>query len=86
MKPHTFVMDTPGFSSMDIGGIPCEELKNHYPEFRQYEGQCRFTGCVHVNEPDCHIKQAVQEGKIAGHRYDSYRFLYEELKNTRKKW
>ena len=86
MKPHTFVMDTPGFSSMDIGGIPCEELKDYYPEFQRYEGQCRFTGCVHINEPDCRVKQAVQAEEIAGRRYDSYRFLYEELKNIRKKW
>ncbi len=86
MKPHTFVMDTPGFSSMDIGGIPCEELKNHYPEFQKYEGQCRFTGCVHVSEPDCRVKRAAEAGEIAEHRYDSYRFLYEELKAVRKKW
>ena len=86
MAENTFLMDTPGFGSMDIDQLACEELKDHYPEFRQYEGQCRFQGCAHVSEPGCQVKQAVEEGEISAKRYDSYCFLYEELKTTRKKW
>ena len=54
-------MDTPGFSSLFVEGMEKEELRFHYPEFAEYEGACRFQGCVHVHEPDCAVKQAVEE-------------------------
>ena len=55
------------------------------PEFSEYEGECRFAGCVHVNEPDCAVKNAVEEGLINRTRYDSYVEMYHELENTRKR-
>ena len=58
---HTYLMDTPGFSSLFVEGMEKEELRFHYPEFAEYEGACRFQGCVHVHEPDCAVKQAVEE-------------------------
>lgn len=84
MKENTFLMDAPGFSSLEIREISCEQLKDYYPEFRKYKGQCRFPGCVHINEPDCMVKQAAEAGTVSGRRYASYRFLYEELKSVRK--
>lgn len=57
-----------------------EELKEYYPEFHQYEPFCRFGGCVHLSEPVCGVKQALEEGKISQIRYENYRMIYEELK------
>lgn len=80
----TFVMDTPGFSSLYINDTDKEELKDFFVEFREYEGDCRFIGCVHINEPDCAVKQALKEGKISSIRYSNYKELYEELKDIKK--
>ena len=60
-------------------------LRFHYPEFAEYEGACRFQGCVHVHEPDCAVKQAVEEGKIHSQRYQNYVSFYEELKEQEKR-
>lgn len=80
----TFIMDTPGFSSLGMFEIEKEDLKYYYPEFEEYEGKCRFKGCDHMDEPDCAVKSAVQENKIDGRRYENYRLLYEELKGRKK--
>ena len=82
---HTYLMDTPGFSSLFVDGMEKEELRMYFPELRRYEGECRFQGCVHVNEPDCRVKEAVKEGKISRERYESYVGLYEELKEKEKR-
>lgn len=84
MDEETYILDTPGFSSLDIDEIPAEELKLYFPEFEPYEGECRFRGCVHENEPDCAVKAAVKEGKIAKRRYESYKLMYRDLKGKKK--
>lgn len=84
MKDHTYLLDTPGFSSLHLTDIEAEELKDYYPEFAQYADQCRFNGCNHMNEPDCKVKQAISEGQISNLRYENYKLLYEELKNHKK--
>lgn len=80
----TYIMDTPGFTSLDFFGIEKDTLRFYFNEFENYEGQCRFNGCVHVNEPDCAVKKAVEEGIISSKRYDIYIELYNELKDKRK--
>ena len=80
----TFIMDTPGFSSMDLPGFEKEDLRTCYPEFREYEPNCRFIGCSHIGEPDCGVKDAIAEGKISKVRYDNYVQLYNEKKGMRK--
>lgn len=80
----TYIMDTPGFSSMDLPGFEKEDLWTCYPEFVPYEPECRFIGCSHIGEPDCGVKNALAEGKISQVRYDNYVMLYEEMKNIRK--
>ena len=82
---HTYLMDTPGFSSLFVERMEKEELRFHYPEFVEYEGKCRFQGCVHVHEPECAVKQAVEEGKIHRQRYENYVSFYEELKEQEKR-
>lgn len=81
---NSFIMDTPGFSSLYINEMDKEELKDFFVEFQEYEGDCRFNGCVHINEPNCAVKAALKDGKISSIRYDNYKELYEELKNKKK--
>lgn len=80
----TYIMDTPGFSSLYLLGTGAEELKHSFREFKAYEPFCRFQGCSHIHEPDCAVKTSLAEGKISPIRYENYRMLYEELKNVRK--
>ena len=80
----SYIMDTPGFSSLYVNDFEKEELKYYFPEFEPYEGQCRFNGCDHIHEPGCAVKEAVEEGKIHAVRYEDYKELYEELKNKRR--
>ena len=80
----TYFMDTPGFSSLFIPDMEKEKLKDHYPEFSQYEPGCRFLGCAHISEPDCAVKDAVQDGKISDVRYGNYKTLYKEIEGMRR--
>lgn len=84
VQGQTYLVDTPGFSSIYIEEMEKEELKDYFPEFEEYESTCRFQGCVHVNEPQCGVKQALNDGKISKERYDNYRLIYEELKDKKK--
>jgi len=80
----TFIVDTPGFSSLDVPGMEKEDLWRLYPEFIPYEPQCRFIGCSHIHEPNCGVKDAVEAGSIHEERYRNYKLIYEELKNNKK--
>ena len=80
----SYIMDTPGFSSLYIDNMEKEELKEYFSEFHQYENECRFTGCVHINEPNCGVKEALKNGQISQARYDNYVLMYEELKDKKK--
>ena len=84
IEGNTYVMDTPGFSSIWIDQFEKEELKDYFTEFLEFEPECKFQGCVHINEPICGVKQALAEGKISKIRYENYVNLYEELKEKRK--
>lgn len=86
VSDDTYLMDTPGFSSLYVNDFEKEELKNYFREFIEYNNGCRFTGCVHVNEPDCLVKEAVENGGINRSRYDNYILMYEEIKNKKSTW
>ena len=81
---QTFLFDTPGFSSLYVNDFEKEQLKYYFPEFGPYEGLCRFSGCDHVHEPDCAVKQAAEEGKIHEIRYNDYVAMYRELQEKRR--
>lgn len=81
---ETYLMDTPGFTSLHILEVPKEELGACYPEFGEYEPLCRFGGCAHIDEPDCGVKDAVERGRISKIRYENYRTLYGELQGVRR--
>lgn len=84
LDQDTFLLDTPGFSSIYLTGISELELKDYFEEFTPFESQCRFIGCVHIGERDCGVKDGCKEGRIALSRYENYRLLYEELKSQKK--
>lgn len=81
---HTYLMDTPGFSSMFIDCLEPGELKDYFPEFGPYEEECKFLGCVHVGERVCGVKEALKRGELSRSRYDNYILMYEDLKNKRR--
>lgn len=77
------VMDTPGFSALEIeeeNPISCEALAYCFPEIAKHEGQCRFTGCSHTCEKGCAVLEALEKGEIAPSRHRSYCAMYEEAK------
>ncbi len=81
---NTYLLDTPGFSSLYVEGLEAKDLKDYYPEFETHTPGCRFLGCNHINEPDCGVKQAVESGEVSRLRYENYVQLYQELDNRRK--
>jgi ribosome biogenesis GTPase len=77
-------MDTPGFSSLELPQMEKEELEQYYPEFDRYRGSCYFKRCVHIHEPGCSVRDALEEGDINKKRYESYQSLYETLEGRRR--
>lgn len=78
-----FVADTPGFSLLDFERfdfIPFDALASSFPEFSSYIGECRYDDCTHIKEEGCAILSAVEAGKIARTRHESYKELYPILK------
>ncbi len=79
-----YVADTPGFANLDISTIDPQELKELFPEFREYEGMCAFADCMHVSEPGCYIRRLVKEGQVPKSRYDNYIKMLKELQGLEK--
>ncbi len=85
INENSYLMDTPGFSSLSLLDIEADRLKNYFSEFIFYQDKCRFQGCMHRDEPGCSVKSAVLDGTIPKSRYDSYILMLDEI-NSRKKW
>ena len=84
VEEDTYILDTPGFSSIELYGIQKEGLGDFFPEIASRADGCRFAGCSHLTEPDCAVRKALEEGKISADRYENYRLFYEELKGRKK--
>lgn len=84
IEKDTFIMDTPGFSSLYVNDFEKQELKYYFREFEPYEGMCRFQGCDHVHEPGCAVKDALEQGKIHTVRYEDYLEMYKELQEKKR--
>ncbi len=82
-----FVMDTPGFSLLEITNVKANELKNLFNEFEIYNNNCRFDDCVHIGgkPKDCAVLSALEQGLIGDSRYNNYTALYDILKDI-KEW
>ncbi|USS88602.1 ribosome small subunit-dependent GTPase A [Fructilactobacillus hinvesii] len=74
------VADTPGFSSFETLDIQATELKNYYPDFVRVAPECKFRECLHINEPNCAVKQGVKNGTILTSRYEDYVDQYQSIK------
>lgn len=79
-----WVVDTPGFTSLDLANVEADELKDYFIEFEDCAPSCKFNNCLHINEPDCEVKRRLAEGKIQATRYKSYLYLYNEIKDAKK--
>ena len=79
-----FIVDTPGFSAMELTELDIQDLPGYFPEFRPHLDACRFAPCSHTHEPDCAVKAAVAAGAITQERYDAYVNIYEEIKENQK--
>jgi ribosome small subunit-dependent GTPase A len=84
VEKDTYIMDTPGFSSLYTEGIEAVDLKEYFPELATFTGKCRFHMCNHISEPGCLVKDAVSNGTISPIRYNNYVMIYKELKEKRK--
>lgn len=78
LKENSYIIDTPGFSFLDIDMDP-KDLAMYYVDYANLSRDCRFTRCAHINEPDCNVIKQVENGRISKERYDRYKELYNEL-------
>ncbi|WP_200814930.1 ribosome small subunit-dependent GTPase A [Scatolibacter rhodanostii] len=88
IEENSYVADTPGFSTFDVAKYDMtslDELFHGFREFEEYFGQCKFTSCSHTCEKGCTILQAVEEGNISVSRHQSYKVIYQEIKDN-KPW
>lgn len=86
IEKDSFVADTPGFSSIEVFEIPENELKSYFLEFEDFDHSCRFgSKCLHENEPQCGVKEAVERNEIPINRYESYLQLLGEIRENKKR-
>ena len=84
LKDGTMLYDTPGFTSLDMPQLDVLQVRELFPEFRELQDKCRYADCMHLNEPDCAVKDALASGIIAESRYGSYVMMIEEVKKWQK--
>ncbi len=77
LENNIFLIDTPGFSSLDLQ-LTKEEIRDNFVDFVALSTECRFNGCYHINEPNCNVKENLQNGNILKSRYDNYYKMQEE--------
>ncbi|MDE3838473.1 ribosome small subunit-dependent GTPase A [Bacillus methanolicus] len=80
------VADTPGFSSLEFIDIEPEDLNSCFPDFAVLSEECKFRGCLHISEPKCAVKDAVDEGKIPVYRYEHYKEFLQEIKDRKPRY
>ena len=79
-----FIADTPGFATIDFLNIDKYNIKFCFADFNRYN--CKFRECLHINEPKCGVKAAVDSGELAQSRYDSYVKIYNEIDNRKERY
>ena len=80
------VADTAGFSSLEFTELEAEELSDTFPEMAKRSDQCKFRGCLHINEPKCAVKEAVKNGEIPSYRYTHYEQFMQEIKDRKPRY
>lgn len=86
LKFGGYVLDTPGFTSLDLTQIKKDQLKYYYREFVNCENSCKFNDCDHINEIDCAIKKEVENSTISKMRYNSYKYIYKEIEDRKERY
>lgn len=85
ISKNTYVLDSPGFSSLNVDFIQeNNQIKDYFKEISKYGEACRFKSCLHDNEPNCEVKNQVEEGNISKERYENYILFLKEIKNIRR--
>jgi ribosome biogenesis GTPase len=82
INPLTYIADTPGFSQIGLEHLKPEDLARYFPDFHNHLGNCRFSSCIHQNEPECALKKGLENGAIDRERYEIYLELLKELKEN----
>lgn len=72
LTENSFIIDSPGIKELGLSNTKKEEIAHYFPEMRERLNECRFHNCLHIDEPKCAVKDAVEAGKIAMSRYESY--------------
>ena len=80
-----WIADTPGFGIMDFIDMDEVDIAHSFKEFFELSHSCKYSGCLHLNEPKCAVKESLQANKILASRYENYKQFNEEIK-SRKKW
>ena len=87
LNNNSYVLDSPGFSSLNLDFIEDEtQLRFYFKDIERYNNLCRFSSCIHVNEPGCAVKEAVETGDISKERYKNYLMMIEEIKNRKRRY
>lgn len=85
LDKNSYVLDTPGFSSLNLDFIEEEcDLRYYFRDINKFTGDCKFQSCLHESEPGCRVKEAVLSGEIGKTRYDNYLLILDEIKNRRR--
>jgi ribosome biogenesis GTPase len=83
LNKDTFIIDTPGINELGVNEMDKYTLCHYFPEFRALMHNCKFNNCVHVNEPNCAVLEALEKGEIHDSRYYNYRSILENNDNRR---
>ncbi|MBD7936768.1 MULTISPECIES: ribosome small subunit-dependent GTPase A [Cytobacillus] len=80
------VADTPGFSSLEFTDIEQEDLQTYFPDIQEISSSCKFRGCMHLKEPKCAVKQAMEIGDLPSYRYEHYITFIEEIRDRKPRY
>ena len=86
IEDNAIVVDTPGFSMLESFDIEIPQIGAHFLDIDKFRRGCKFSSCIHLNEPECAVKTAVEDGQIDERRYERYLKIVKEFKEGRKKY
>ncbi len=84
--PKGYIADTPGFSHIHLPEMPEEQVVSYFPDIASKQGNCRFSNCIHDNEPGCAVKEMVDKGEIMGSRYKNYLKIYRIMEKKQREY
>lgn len=85
-RENGFIADTPGFSALEFDHIEKDDLKHYFIDIDNYGEQCKFRNCNHIKEPQCNVKQQLDEGHLPQFRYDHYLQLFNEISSRKVRY